>query len=107
MERLGGQSCPVVGVMVSILQRMAWVVLEGGEGCGGWDVVQIGGGGGGSGGLRGVLTANPIGPMGLPNCSLLRNMMIVAYWITVFGFNCLSNLDKIFENHQDAKRSTT
>ena len=30
---------------------------------------KIGGGGGGSGGLRGVLTANPIGPMGLPNCS--------------------------------------
>ena len=46
---------------------------------------KIGGGGGGSGGLRSVLTANPIGPMGLPNCSLLRNMMIVACWITVFA----------------------
>ena len=56
---------------------------------------KIGGGGGGSGGLCGVLTANPIGPMGLPNCSLLGNMMIVAYWITVFGSNGLSNLDKI------------
>ena len=37
----------------------------------------IGGGGGGSGAWRGVLTANPIGPMGLPNCSLLGNMIAV------------------------------
>ena len=66
-------------MLVSILQRMAWVVLEGGEGCGGWDVARGGRrSAGGSGGLRGVLTANPIGPMGLPNCSLLGNMMIVA-----------------------------
>ena len=55
---------------------------------------KIGGGGGGSGGLRGVLTANPIGPMGLPNCSLLGNMMIVADWITLFGFKSLSSLKK-------------
>ena len=67
---------------------------------------KIGGGGGGSGGLRGVLTANPIGPMGLPNCSLLGNMMIVAFWITVFGVNCLSNLDKswrIIKMHNDQR----
>ena len=36
--RSGSQSCPVVGVLVSILQRMAWVVLaEEGE-FGEWDV---------------------------------------------------------------------
>ena len=42
VERLGIQSCPVVGVLVSILQRMARIVLEGGEGCGGWDVEREG-----------------------------------------------------------------
>ena len=42
MERLGFQSCPVVGVLVSILRRMAWIGLEGGEGCGEWDVEREG-----------------------------------------------------------------
>ena len=67
---------------------------------------KIGGGGGGSGGLRGVLTANPIGPMGLPNCSLLGNMMIVACWITVFYAYSLSNLDVRLKDLPDAQRAT-
>ena len=60
---------------------------------------KIGGGGGGRGGLRGVLTANPIGPTGLPNCSLLGNMVIVASWITVFNAYSLSNLDVKLKDH--------
>ena len=43
---------------------------------GGVGRAKIGGGGGGSGGLCTVLIANPIGPMGLPNCSLFGNMFL-------------------------------
>ena len=67
---------------------------------------KIGGGGGGSGGLRGVLTANPIGPMGLPNCSLCGNMIVVTCWITCLKSYSLSNLDVKLKNQVDAQWTT-
>ena len=97
--RSGSQSCPVVGVLVSILQRMAWVVLEGEGEFGEWDVAR--------GGQRAAVVAVVVaGSAKLFPARKHDDCSLLDYRVLLQQLNSLSNLDVRLKDHQDAQRST-
>ena len=80
-EMQWGRSCQVADVSVSMPLQVALEVCEAVT-VATWCVrhvwvrwQKLGGGGGGGGVMCVMLTANPIGPMGLVNCPLFGNMI--------------------------------